>query len=185
MRKHLLVLIAIVLSVGCGGADKPAVPPPAASVQLPSQSIGGFRLIETIMGKKSWALDADSANTFSEKQTVELFTLKVDFYKKAGDTVIMVLTSDKGMINTNTRDVEARERVVMVTRDSLKIFTDYVRWINKSRKLVTESHVRLEKGADWLVGDGMEVSPDGREVQLKRNVKGKKELLNFDRYSWE
>jgi LPS export ABC transporter protein LptC len=111
--------------------------------------------------------------------------LKVDFYKKTGDTIMAVLNSDRGTINTNTRDVEARNHVVVVTRDSLKIYTDYIKWINKARKFVTQSHVRLEKGPDWLVGDGMVASPDGREVQLLRNVKGKKELLNIDTYSWE
>jgi LPS export ABC transporter protein LptC len=188
MRKNtvhsIAILAAAALLAGCGGAVKPANPPSAAGI-LPSQSIDGFRLIETNMGKKSWVLDADSANTFNEKQTVELFKLKLDFYKKTGDTVLMVLTSDQGTINTGSRDVEARQHVVVVTRDSMHIYTDYIRWLNKSRKLVTESHVRLEKGTDWLEGDGMEASPDGREVQLKRNVRGKKELLNFDRYTWE
>jgi LPS export ABC transporter protein LptC len=75
--------------------------------------------------------------------------------------------------------------VVVITRDSLRIYTERISWINKTRRMVTESHVRLEKGTDWLEGDGMEVNPDGREVQLKRNVRGKKELLNFDRYTWE
>jgi len=185
ITKHITTfLAAAALLAGCGGAVKPATPPSAAGV-LPSQSIDGFRLIETIMGKKSWVLDADSANTFNEKQTVELFKLKLDFYKKTGDTVLMVLTSDQGTINTGSRDVEARQHVVVVTRDSLKIYTDYVKWINKARKMVTQSHVRLEKGTDWLVGDGMIASPDGREVQLLHNVKGKKELLNFDAYSWQ
>lgn len=179
-----VALAAAALFAGCGGAVKPA-DPPASTTKLPSQSIDGFRLIETNMGKKSWVLDADSANTFNETQTVELYKLKLDFYKKAGDTVLMVLTSDLGTINTGSRDVEARQRVVVVTRDSLKIYTDRIKWINRSRRMVTESHVRLERGTDWLEGDGMEIIPDRREVQLKRNVRGQKELLNFDRVSWE
>ncbi|HTY08445.1 MAG TPA: LPS export ABC transporter periplasmic protein LptC [Candidatus Edwardsbacteria bacterium] len=187
-RSHILLAATIGLAavglMGCGGGARRAIPQ-AASKLLPSQSIDGFKLIETIMGKRAWILNADSANTYDQTQTVELFKLKVDFYKKSGDTVMAVLNSERGTINTQTRDVEAREHVVVVTRDSLKIYTDYIQWINKARRLVTQSHVRLEKGTDWLVGDGMIASPDGREVQLLHNVKGKKELLNFEGYTWQ
>ncbi len=178
------VAAALAALAGCGGAVKPA-DPPAAAIVMPSQVINGFQLTETIMGRKSWVLNADSANTFNDRQTVELFRLTLDFYKKDSDTVLMVLTADQGEINTASRDLEGRRHVVMVTRDSLRILTDDVRWNNKRRKLVTKSHVRLEKGTDWLEGDGMEAIPDRREVQLLRNVRGKKELLDIDRFRWD
>jgi lipopolysaccharide export system protein LptC len=44
--------------------------------------------------------------------------------------------------------------------------------------LTTEAKVRLERGTDWLTGEGMEASPDLKEIELKRNVQGQKELLN-------
>lgn len=184
VARHIAIMASLLALAGCGGRIKPEAPLRAAAV-LPSQTINGFRLVETVMGRKSWVLDADSANTFSELQTVELFKLKLDFYRKAGDSVLMVVTSDQGTINTASRDVEARQHVVVVTRDSLKIFTEQIRWNNRKRRLVTDVHVRLEKGADWLEGDGLEASPDGREVQLMRNVRGKKELLDFDGLKWD
>jgi LPS export ABC transporter protein LptC len=177
--KNIVILLTALCLFGCPGKRGPAEDQePAARDTMPSQTIAGFRLTETLLGKRVWVMTAEEANSFSQRQEVDLTRLRIDFYREAGDSVNATLTADRGMVNTATRDMEARDHVVIVSRDSLVLTTDSIRWTNSRRLLTTEAKVRLERGTDWLTGEGMEASPDLKEIELKRNVQGQKELLN-------
>lgn len=177
--KYLAVLLTALPLLGCPGKRGPGeAPGQTARDTIPSQSIAGFKLTETLLGKRVWVMTAEEANSFSQRQEVDLSSLKIDFYREAGDSISATLTADRGMVNTATRDMEARDNVVVVGRDSLVLTTSYIRWNNAARRMTTEAAVRLERGADWLTGEGLEASPDLKEIELKRNVQGQKELLN-------
>ncbi len=177
--KYIVLLLAALPLSGCPGKKGPAEDRGlAARDTIPSQTIAGFRLTETLLGKKVWVMTAEEANSFSQRQEVDLAKLKIDFYREAGDSISATLTADRGMVNTASRDMEARHNVVIAGRDSLVLTTSYIRWNNAARRLYTEAAVRLERGGDWLTGEGLEASPDLKEIELKRNVQGQKELLN-------
>jgi len=175
-----IVLLSLALA-GCREERGPAQAGSAAQT-VPSQTIAGFRLVETVLGRKVWAMVAEEANSYSDRQQVDLVKLQIDFYTQAGDSINATLTADRGQINTASRDMEARDKVVIINRDSIVLTTDYIRWQNATRKLSTESAVRLERGSDWLTGEGLEASPDLKEIELKRNVRGQKDLLNSERW---
>lgn len=177
-----LCAAAVVLAViaGCEAGQKPEQAPPNQG-RIPSQTIEGFRLTETILGRRSWVLMSDQADTYEKSQEVDLRKLKIDFYQAGTDSVNATLTADLGVVNTATRDMEAHNNVRVTTRDSLVMTTAHLAWNNDTKRLFTESAVRLEKGDDWLTGEGLEASSDLREIQLKKNVKGHKDLLNIDR----
>ncbi len=172
--------LAWAVIAGCGTGHKPEQAPPAAG-RIPSQTIEGFKLTETILGRRSWVLMSDQADTYEKSQEVDLRKLKINFYQAGTDSINATLTADLGVVNTATRDMEAHSNVRVTTRDSLVMTTDRLAWNNDTKRLFTESAVRLEKGDDWLTGEGLEASSDLREIQLKQNVKGHKDLLNIDR----
>jgi len=174
-KTYIYTVLVLVLLSGCKKeqASQPAVEPEFS----PSQTIQGFKLTETQAGKRAWVLVAEQANTFNDQHLVEMFKLKIDFYRKAGDSISANLTADSGKINTDSRNMETRRNVVLTTKDGMKLLTDYLDWSNRDRRFTTESKVRLEKDGDWLEGEGMSASPDLKEIELKRNVRGKKELL--------
>ncbi len=177
MEKYFIYSLLLAVLAGCGAQDQPARIQPAPG-RTPSQTIVGFNLIETILGDRSWVLKADQADTYDQSQEVDLRNLDIDFYKTGTDSVNATLTADFGKVNMASRDMEASRNVRVVTSDSLVLITDYLTWNNDTKKLFTESAVRLEKGTDWLTGEGMEASSDLKEIQIKRNVKGQKDLLN-------
>ncbi|MBI4726843.1 LPS export ABC transporter periplasmic protein LptC [candidate division TA06 bacterium] len=177
MMKRTYVYIAIILMLLTGCKKEQASQPAVEPDFPPSQTIQGFKLTETQAGKRSWVLVAEQANTFNDQHLVEMFKLKIDFYRKAGDSISATMTADSGKINTETRNMETRQNVVLTTNDGLRLLTNSLDWSNKDRRFTTESKVRLEKDGDWLEGEGMTASPDLKEIEIKRNVRGKKELL--------
>lgn len=177
--RHIYIVLATIALLGCPGKKGPGDDQGIVGRDtIPSQTIAGFRLTETLLGKRVWVMTAEEANSFSQRQEVDLAKLRIDFYREDGDSVNATLTADRGMVNTDSRDMEARDHVVIVGRDSLVLTTSYIRWNNAARRLFTEAAVRLERGADWLTGEGLEASPDLKEIELKRKVQGQKELLN-------
>lgn len=176
---HIISIgIAILPLLGCPAQRAGQLPMPAPRDTLPSQVIDDFKLSETQLGRRVWVLTAEEANNYNQRQEVELFRLRIEFYNSTGDSVNAVMTAKKGRINTASRDMEAKDSVVITSRDSLIMITDSIRWDNQDRRLRTESRVRLTRGNDWLSGEGMEASPDLKEIELKRNVRGQKELLD-------
>lgn len=176
--RYIILWILILPLWGCPGQRKDEMPMPAVRDTLPSQVIDDFKLSETQLGRRVWVLTAEEANNYSQRQEVELFRLRIEFYNSSGDSINAVLTAKQGRINTASRDMEAKDSVIITSRDSLILTTDSIRWYNLSRRLKTESNVRLTRGSDWLTGEGLEASPDLKEIELKRNVRGQKELLD-------
>jgi len=178
MRNRSIYILSLILLAGGGTKDQPARIQPVQG-RTPSQTIVDFNLIETILGRRSWVLRADQADTYDQSQEVDLRKLDIDFYKTGTDSVNATLTADFGKVNMASRDMEASRNVR--TSDSLVLTTDHLTWNNDTKKLFTESAIRLEKGTDWLTGDGLEASSDLKEIQIKRNVRGQKDLLNIER----
>lgn len=162
-----IVLLAVLF--GCG---QKAQPPSGTVPQgvLPDQIIEGFTLVETENGKKQWALSSQKASNYEKQKAIIIEGVKVDFYRE-NEELYSTLTAEGGTVNTTTNDMEARGRVLVVSKDGARLETNQLRWENTRQKIVSDDSVRITRGKTVMTGIGLESDPSLEHVVIKEKFK--------------
>jgi LPS export ABC transporter protein LptC len=135
----------------------------------PDQRISDFALTETEGGRKLWVLRAEQAKVFDSSNEVNLDTLVVDFYDEE-QAHVSTLTSDHGVIERATRDMQAFGQVRIRTDEGLRLEADEVRWVQKEGRILSDSRVRFTRGENVLTGVGFESDPSLKDIEIRRAV---------------
>jgi len=115
-------------------------------------------------GAYRWSLDAERAESFpgTRKTLLRKVTIGVE---EAGRR--WKVTSDEGDLAQETRDVELRGRVVLVSSEGLRVETTVLRWSNAEGRTWTDQPVTIYKGGGVVKGTGLEIRPN-EEITLVR-----------------
>ena len=160
MRKApfiILTLVVVFLSVVVGVLVHRARIPRKLPTE-PAATNADYRLKQVHLQEQGrdgsrWQLDAEYAETFEEqnKTTMRKVTIKVDQPPK-GDQASRswTVTGDEGDLNQDTKDVELRGNVVLVSSNGLRLETDRLRWDAEGQRAWTEDPVVIYRaGAPW------------------------------------
>ena len=123
-----------------------------------------FQLTETDYGRKTWTLTAVKALEFAEM--IEVQEVQIEFFDREGKRT-STLTSDRGQLFHDTRDMKALGNVVVLAEDGTRLETDQLQWVQERNKIVTESSVRITKGTTIITGKGMESDPDLSHIEIQ------------------
>jgi len=99
------------------------------------------------------------------------YNLDVDFHDSLG-TVTSNLVADSGVIREKDDRMEVFGKVVVVTQDSTRLDTDFLRWNPKSHKIESEAFVKFTRRTDIMTGWGMEADPDLGRLKILSQVSG-------------
>jgi LPS export ABC transporter protein LptC len=115
-------------------------------------------------GAYRWSLDAERAESFpgTRKTLLRKVTIGVEEADRRWK-----VTSDEGELAQDTRDVELRGRVVLVSSEGLRVETTVLRWSNAEGRTWTDQPVTIYKGGGVIKGTGLEVRPN-EEITLVR-----------------
>ncbi len=107
-------------------------------------------------GSYRWSLDAEQAESFpgTGKTALRKVTIGVDEPGRRWK-----VTSDEGDLVQDTRDVELRGKVVLVSSEGLRVETTVLRWNNAEGRAWTDQPVTIYKGGGVVKGTGLEVRP--------------------------
>src|SRR6266850_2779509 len=166
MRKAPLIILSLVvvfLSVVVGVLVHRARTPRAIATE-PAASNADYRLKrvrlqETGRDGSRWQLDAEYSETFEERNTTSMkkVTIKVDQpSKNATSARSWTVTGDEGDLNQETKDVELRGNVVLVSSDGLRLETDRLRWDSDAQRAWTEDPVVIYRAGAVVRGTGFE-----------------------------
>jgi LPS export ABC transporter protein LptC len=109
---------------------------------------------------------------YGEGAETVLSGIKVDFYNDRGDSVRSWLTAREGQIDPETRDLIARDSVVVWTRDGDMLETEELRYDHGLEKVVSDCFVRLTRGQSVLTGIGIESDAQLRRYVIRSQVEG-------------
>lgn len=113
-------------------------------------------------GSYRWSLDAEQAESYpgTGKTVLRKVTIGVDEPGRRWK-----VTSDEGDLVRDTRDVELRGKVVLVSSEGLRVETTVLQWSNAEGRAWTDQPVTIYKGGGVVKGTGLEVRPS-EEITL-------------------
>jgi LPS export ABC transporter protein LptC len=113
-------------------------------------------------GSYRWSLDAEQAESFpgTGRTRLRKVTIGVDDTDRQWK-----VTSEEGELIQDTKDVELRGKVVLVSSEGLRVETTVLRWNNGDGRAWTDQPVTIYRGAGVVRGTGLEARPS-EEITL-------------------
>jgi len=132
-------------------------------------SIGKIHQTATRDGIKEWILDAGSAQYIDAEKQANLQDLSVIFFLK--DKKEVYLTADKGVLKTDTNNIEVVGNVV-IEYSSYRMKTEKLRYKHKEHVIFSKKHVKIDGDLFNLVADSMSFDLNTNRAVFKGKVEG-------------
>jgi len=118
-------------------------------------------------GGYRWRLDAERAETFpgTGKTLLKKVTIGVEEPGRRWK-----VTSDEGDLIQDTRDVELRGNVVLVSSEGLRVETTVLKWLNAEGKVWTEQPVTIYRSGGVVKGTGLDAMPSQETAFVRGRV---------------
>ena len=132
-------------------------------------SIGKAHQTATRNGIKEWNLDAASVNYMAEKNQAIFQDLSITFYLK--DKTQLYLTANKGILKTDTNDMEVLGNVV-VKNSTYRLKTENLIYRHNQRIIFSKAPVQVSGSVFNLVADSMSLNLNTNEAMFQGKVQG-------------
>jgi LPS export ABC transporter protein LptC len=118
-------------------------------------------------GGYRWRLDAERAETFpgTGKTLLRKVTIGVEEPGRKWK-----VTSDEGDLIQDTRDVELRGNVVLVSSEGLRVETTVLKWMNADGKVWTAEPVTIYRSGGVVKGTGLDAMPSQEIATVRGRV---------------
>ncbi len=168
MRKLYFLSILVIL-FGCEEKLKPTVVPVSGS--LPDQESWNSTIQFSDSGITKGILKAGHAVVFNNQNKTYLGdSVRVDFFDDRG-LHTSYLTSDSGIVNDQTNDLEAIGNVFAHSDSGTSLWTQQLYWNDRTQKVTSSVFVRIVSPKETIEGVGFQSDRDLRNYTIF-NVSG-------------
>lgn len=170
----VVVFLAMVVGVLVHRARSPRRLPTEPAATNADYRLKQVRLQEQGRDGSRWQLDAEYSETFEDqnKTTMKKVTIKVDQPAKGSQAPrSWTATGDEGDLNQETKDVELRGHVVLVSSDGLRLETERLRWDADAKRAWTDEPVIIYRAGAVVHGTGFESLADEEVSSIKGRVR--------------
>ncbi len=130
-------------------------------------SIGKIHQTATRKGKKEWSLEANSARYVDKTSQMVLKDLMVTFF--LDDKSEITLAADKGILNTDSNDIEVSGNVVVKNKE-YKLLTERLNYAHDKRVLYSTAPVTISGPSAHLAADTISFDLNTKKVTLEGSV---------------
>jgi LPS export ABC transporter protein LptC len=130
-------------------------------------SIGKIHQTATRKGKKEWSLEANSARYVDKTSQMVLKDLMVTFF--LDDKSEITLAADKGILNTDSNDIEVSGNVVVKNKE-YKLLTEKLNYAHDKRVLYSTAPVTISGPSAHLAADTISFDLNTKKVTLEGSV---------------
>ncbi len=135
--------------------------------QNASLAIGNVHQVSTRDGIKEWILDAKSAHVIDESKQLMLEDVTVVYFVKNGKEV--QLTASRGILKTETRDIEVTGQVVLTYSD-YTLETEQMNYDHGRRVLFASTPIKIIGKTVNLTAGSMKYDLTANQTWFQRNV---------------
>lgn len=173
-----MVFLALCLSLSACSSQKA----PADLTEKPDQWIEQFKITETQAGLPVWVLNSKVAQRYNRRNKITLEDFTIEFMDvksnrksnsrsslilaKKNQTATAVLSAPHGEVNTENKDLLAWGGVEVEAQDGTQLTSERLRYSTLTKKITTESAIRIVRSDSILIGEGLEASPDLSTVKI-------------------
>lgn len=158
----LAAVVAVLLTRSRGSS----VPPSEPAQSKADYRIKEVHLQEEDRGRASWQLDAEYGEVFEDrgKTVMKKVVIRINEPTRA-----WTVSGDEGDLLRDSKDVELRGHVVVVSSDGLRMETDRLNWAAKEQRVWTDTPVTIWRTGVVVRGQGFE----SRVKQEATTIKGR------------
>ncbi len=166
MRAVLGVLLAsVVVLAGCRRAAQEATAAPVVQTN-PTQILKNFEMNDMQNSVKTMTLRSIEARIYEDQKYADVDQPILDFYKNGRPSSRMTAPSGKMFMETHA--VEAWGGVRVVSADSSTLTTERMRYDPKTRKILSDDPVHIEKPDSITDGIGLVTDPELTNTRIKK-----------------
>jgi len=171
-KKIPFLIILVFLIAGCQDNKSGII---LNTAYLPDQVVKNFSLDKYSLTEQQWNFHASMADVYEKRGKIDAVNIIMKFYDK--NSVSSVISADKAAMDTNTGDVKAEGRVIMVSMlKGATLYADSILYSSKTGKILSDSFIRQEKNDVVITGRGLAAAADLSEVTILKDVKVIKKL---------
>jgi len=150
---------------------------PAIAAELTSEdgnlTLKNFEYRDVKQGNSRWTVWADTATYFEERKETELDQVRAVFFLKKGGQVDLV--GDKGVLHTDTNNMEIHGNVGVTFGKGYKLTTDRLFYDRDKKLIYTDAQVVLTGPRIITKGRGMRLEIDKKSVSILHHLETKLE----------
>ena len=121
-------------------------------------------------GRRSWTLDADTAEYERDSGLAKLTAVRLLFYE-AGQFGDISLQAEQGQLAQETRQVDVWGNVRVKTESGEQLFTERLHYDDQIRQLSSEDPIRILSSDVELTGIGLQIDIDQGHMLVKDKVR--------------
>ena len=161
--------IAFSILRNMGDEERPEASKITFSLPDADMVMSNVRFVDTRRGKRNWMVESKTARLLKEKDRAFFEHVHITFYGK--DDREMHLYSDRGELDTDSRNMRAEGDIRGRSSDGLEFFTSTLRYNYKKREISTDAPVKIIASGFETEGVGMVLDVDMESVRLLDQVR--------------
>jgi LPS export ABC transporter protein LptC len=133
--------------------------------------IKGFVYTEVGEANVKWEVTAETA-TYNKKQNLAVFD-RVQIKLTTSDGKVFIMKGDKGLMFTDTKNIEIKDNVDIISDTGDKFSTDHLIYNDAEKKFYTDAPVTMENKRMKITGVGLTLFMNAGKLNLSSLVKAK------------
>ena len=176
MIRYLLTILFGLACIGlasCSNTDRTSNDQNAgdSSKLIPDSELFGATIYMYDKDLITAEIQAEKIVKFESIDSTMAYKLNVNVLDSLGHTTTH-LVGDSGVIRESSALMDVYGNVVLITKDTARLETDYLHWNSRKHLITTDAFVRISRDADLVTGWGLEADENLNRVKILDQVSG-------------